>query len=61
MALTQKYKQKQDLLRAKLERGVVDLQGLSQQMNHQLASLRATIQRCVIDVAQAETDMAVLV
>jgi DNA-binding helix-hairpin-helix protein with protein kinase domain len=60
MALTQKYKQQQDLLRAHLEQGAVELQGLCRRSRGQLSALTGHIRRCVIDVAQAEADAAAL-
>src|SRR5262249_47768684 len=57
MVLTQKYKQKQDLLRANLERGITDLQGLTRQCSDQLRSLWHTIEQLVIDLAGAEVDL----
>jgi DNA-binding helix-hairpin-helix protein with protein kinase domain len=59
-ALVQRYKQRQDLLRARLERGACELQELSGKATRQLETLRSTIQGCVIDLAQAEADMEAL-
>jgi DNA-binding helix-hairpin-helix protein with protein kinase domain len=56
-ALTQKYKQKQDLFRAHLERGALDLQALSRRASDALRSLQGTIEQRAIDLAQAEADL----
>ena len=53
-------RQAQDLLRAQLERGVVDLQGLSRRTRDQLGALGGSIRQCVIDATQAEIDVAAL-
>jgi DNA-binding helix-hairpin-helix protein with protein kinase domain len=60
MALTQQYKHKQDLLRAQLERGLLDLEGLSRRTRDELRQLGGTIRQCVIDLAQAHADVAAL-
>ena len=57
MALTQNYKQKQDLFRARLERGGLDLEALSRKARDDLGVLLSAIQRRVIDLAQAESDV----
>jgi DNA-binding helix-hairpin-helix protein with protein kinase domain len=59
-ALAQKYRQQQDLLRVRLERGAFDLQALSHRATEGLRSHWQTIERLVVDLAQAEADLGAL-
>jgi DNA-binding helix-hairpin-helix protein with protein kinase domain len=59
-ALTQKYKQKQDLLRARLERGALDLQAISRRARDQLRATHHGVQKIIVERAQVEVDLAAL-